>query len=184
MIFCGASTPTEFQQIVDLQAQNLKGNISKEEAISQGFVTVEHSVELIAAMNSPFPHAIGKDKDEVIGFALMMMKRFANEIPVLVPMFELMEQLSYKGKPLSETEYYAMGQVCIQKEYRGKGVFQGLYQQLIDQTKADFDYMITEIATRNLRSMKAHSKVGFVPLHTYTDGGEEWTMVILDLKEH
>jgi predicted GNAT family N-acyltransferase len=184
MIFCGASTQMEFQQIIDLQTQNLKRNISEEDAISQGFVTVEHSVELIAAMNSPFPHAIAKDENEVVGYALMMTKAFATKVPVLVPMFELIERLSYKGKPLVEMDCYVMGQVCIKKGYRGKGLFKGLYEQLINQTKANFDYVVTEVVTDNLRSMKAHSNVGFVTLHTYMTDGEEWAMVILDLKEH
>ena len=183
MIFCGASTLMEFQQIIDLQAKNLKGNISKEEAISEGFVTVKHSVELIAAMNSPFSHAIAKDNNQVVGYALMMTQAFGKEVPVLIPMFELIEKFSYKERKLNETSYFVMGQVCIEKAYRGKGLFKGLYQQLISQTKADFDYMITEVATRNLRSMKAHAKVGFVLLHTYMDDGEEWAMVILDLKK-
>jgi L-amino acid N-acyltransferase YncA len=70
-----------------------------------------------------------------------------------------------------------MGQICIDKNYRGKGVFNNLYQhhKKIYQTK--FDLLITEISTHNPRSQKAHEKVGFKTIHNYKDVMDEWHVV-------
>jgi RimJ/RimL family protein N-acetyltransferase len=42
---------------------------------------------------------------------------------------------------------------------------------------------VTEVAARNTRSLRAHARVGFEPLHVYPDAttGEEWHVIGLDL---
>jgi RimJ/RimL family protein N-acetyltransferase len=46
--------------------------------------------------------------------------------------------------------------------------------------KDSYDFVITEIATRNTRSIRAHEKVGFQLLHRFKDDKEEWDVVIWD----
>jgi RimJ/RimL family protein N-acetyltransferase len=41
-----------------------------------------------------------------------------------------------------------------------------------------YDFVITEIATHNTRSLRAHEKVGFRLLHNYTDATDEWDVVL------
>ena len=40
---------------------------------------------------------------------------------------------------------------------------------------------VTEIATRNRVSVRAHERMGFEALSTYSDGREEWVIVAWDL---
>ena len=42
----------ELEQILDLQQRNLPKNISQEEREKEGFVTVEHDLDLLRAMNA------------------------------------------------------------------------------------------------------------------------------------
>ena len=46
-----------------------------------------------------------------------------------------------------------------------------------------FDLVVTEVAARNTRSLRAHARVGFEPLHVYPDAttGEEWHVIGLEL---
>ena len=173
-----ATTDKELRQILRLQAQNLPANISPEEARSQGFVTVRHDFELLKKMNSPYPHIIAKDEDEIVGYALVMLRSFAHEIPVLVPMFEQLDTLVFENKKLAEARYFVMGQICIDKKYRGKGIFAGMYGEMKNRMSGDFDYIITEVAAANPRSLRAHEKVGFKTIHQYFDG-ENWEVVLL-----
>ena len=115
----------------------------------------------LSAMNEKYPHIVAKEGNEVIGYTLVMLPEFGNKIPVLIPLFEKIDQLSYQENLLLETPYFVMGQVCVSKNYRGKGVFTGLYQQMKKEMSPHFKYIVTEIATRNTRSMRAHEKVGF-----------------------
>lgn len=175
-----AESLQDLQQILELQAQNLPQSVDEQEMKSQGFVTVKHELSLLSEMNKDYQHIIAKANDKVAGFALVMLKKFANKIPVLVPMFELIDQLQYQGKPLKEYSYFVMGQICIDKEYRGQGIFQGLYTAMREQMSLHFDLVVTEIATRNERSLKAHSRVGFSSLTRYVADDEEWDIVVWD----
>ncbi len=175
-------TEAHLQGILDLQNQNLSTNISEKEALEQGFVTVHHDLSLLQKMNEPYPHIIAIEGDDVVGYALVMLRTLANEIPVLIPMFEQVNQMTYKGEALVDSKYLIMGQVCIAKTHRGQGLFTKLYEALVAQMAPDFDYLITEIAARNTRSRRAHNKVGFVPIKAYrADDGVDWVMVILEL---
>lgn len=182
LAYSTAKTPEDLQQIITLQAQNLPQSVPAQEAATQGFVTVQHELGLLAAMNEKYPHQIAKADGRVVGFALVMLREFGDKIPVLVPMFRLLDQLYYKGTPLSNQSYFVMGQICIDKAYRGQGIFRALYERLGQEMAPHFRLMVTEIATRNTRSLQAHAALGFRQLHRYTADGEEWDIVTWDLR--
>lgn len=172
-----SDTDSDLQQILDLQFENLPKNISSQEANSQGFVTVHHEFDLLKKMNQPYPHIVARDDEKIIGYTLVMLRSFEKEIPVLVPMFEQINNTHYNGKKLGEAKYFIMGQVCIHKNYSGQGVFKGLYEEMKKRMTPYFDYIITEVATRNTRSMRAHEKIGFENIHQY-NAGEEWAILL------
>lgn len=175
--FTTVSNQLELEGILSLQAKNLPTNISEKEAKEQGFVTVQHDLELLSAMNHPYPHIIAKKNDHVVGYTLVMLPAFGNAIPILRPMFEKIDTLRFKNKPLMDTNYFVMGQVCVDKTCRRQGVFSGLYQQMKEEMSSKFDCIITEVATRNIRSMNAHQHVGFEVINIYTVAEEEWAIV-------
>lgn len=76
-----------------------------------------------------------------------------------------------------------MGQICVADGYRGQGVFDGLYAKMKETCRRDYDLVITEIAERNARSIRAHERVGFQTLHTFSDevAKEDWRVVVWDL---
>ena len=177
-----AKSLDDFRQIIELQTENLPSNISKEEAKSEGFVTVVHSEELLEQMNQFGGHALAKVDGRVVGYALFMSKELENSISILEPMFEQFKKIPFQNVSLYDCNYFVMGQVCISKEFRGQGIFQGLYDFLKQKNKSKYDFIISEVATKNKRSMRAHEKVGFEILDIYNDMDEEWAVVVWDLK--
>ncbi|GAB4110882.1 MAG: hypothetical protein OHK0057_34850 [Thermoflexibacter sp.] len=178
------SQDDEIRQILALQQINLPKNISREEALEQGFVTVEHDFALLKKMNDLAPSTIAKDGEKVVGYCLSMLVELKNDVPVLVPMFEIIEKIDYQGKKLNDLPYIAMGQVCVDKNYRGSGVFDGMYQAMKSYFEHQFDRVITEVALRNTRSLKAHQRVGFRNVYEYTaPDGENWAIVVWDWKK-
>ena len=178
-IFFGpAAGEQDLHQILALQQLNLPGNISREEALSHGFVTVEHDIGLLTEMYLSAPQIVAVHNGQVVGYALTMLPSFADRVPVLVPMFERINSLSWKGRKLSDWRYYTMGQVCVAKDYRGMGIFAGLYAGHRRFLSPQYEVVITEVATRNTRSIRAHEKVGFETLEIYTvPDGEEWALI-------
>lgn len=181
--FKNTRTTAELEQILTLQQQNLPTVLSDEVQQSQGFLTVQHNLPLLQRIGGAHGHAVAVNRQRVVGYALVMLPAFRDEIAVLQPMFTRLGQLSYREQPVPDYRYLVMGQICVAYEYRGRGVFDGLYRQLKDSTAIAFDLIITEVATRNRRSWRAHERIGFQTLETYTaDTGEQWAVLLWDFR--
>lgn len=171
----------DLEGILRLQKANLSRSLSPGEAAAEGFVTVDHSFEQLKQLHDIAPHIIAKDHDRVIGYLLAMTSRSRNDIPVLIPMFREFESILYRGKPVGEWNYLVVGQVCIDKAWRGQGVLDRCYAAYRDRYSNKYDFAITEIATVNHRSRRAHQKTGFEEIHFYSSPGQTgWVVVLWD----
>lgn len=177
------NTKETLQQILELQFKNLESQITLNELQKEGFVTVHHTMELLSSIGGNYGHMVAKANGNVVAYALVMLKEFGDSIPVLVPMFEKINTLQFKNNALLHTNYLVMGQVCVDKAFRGKGLFYELYIQMKLHLSHDFDYLITEVSTRNPRSIRAHAKLGFEAIHNYQADGEDWDIVLWDWKK-
>ncbi len=184
IIYTLSETEEELKQILELQKSNLPQNLTEEQIQSQGFVTVNHSIEILKKMNALEKSIIAKDGDKVIAYLLAMRTELRNDIPVLVPMFNIFDKLEYKNRKLSEYNYIVVGQVCVEEEYRGKGILDECYIQYKKQLSGRYDFAITEIVTENQRSINAHKRIGFELLHNYISPDKrKWDIVLWDWKE-
>ena len=174
-----ATNDEHLHQILRLQKINLPKNLSQQEREQEGFVTVDHDFETLKKMNSPYPHVIALDGDQLVGYALVMLKSIRNDIDILKPMFEKIGGLTYNSVPLSNSNYLVMGQVCVDKDYRGQGIFYKMYNHLKATTQHDFDLLITEVSSLNTRSLKAHEKHGFTNILSYNaPDGHSWEILL------
>ena len=172
---------SELKQILSLQAENLPSALSGEEQEQQGFVTVQHDFPLLRDMAEIHGHVVAVANNRVVGYALVMLPNFANRVPKLQSMFERLGHLSYRGRPVPALRYFVIGQICVAHDYRGKGVFKGLYQQMKTSMSPFYEVTITEVATRNPRSRRAHQKVGFQRLETNTTHPDDpWEIIVWD----
>ncbi|TNE48622.1 MAG: GNAT family N-acetyltransferase [Bacteroidetes bacterium] len=177
--FTTVQSLADVEKILQLQAANLPGQLDPDTLRSQGFVTVRHEPDVLRRMNEVYPSVIALDGDVLAGYCLVMLRDFARDVPVLIPFFERLEQLNWNGIPLSEQRWFAMGQVCVAAPYRGQGVFDGLYGKLEEVCRDNFDFVVTEVAARNTRSLRAHERVGFETILVYPDvgAGETWHVI-------
>lgn len=169
-----------FADIIKLQTANLKHNVVHGTWQTAGFVTVQHDEKLLQEMHATIPHVIALDDGRVVAYALSMARDFAQRIPVLIPMFATIDGLTYEGNLLSDRKYYVMGQICVDADYRGRGIVKEMYALHKTLNNADFDYFITEVSSSNPRSMRAHQKVGFKTIHSYRDATDEWHVLLWD----
>ena len=134
--------------ILSLQQDNLAQRRSLEDIQKEGFVTVVHSLHSLKKICGSYSHSIALDeKNKVVGFALVMLKECRNEIEILKLIFNLVDTLTLDNTRLQEARYFVMGQISIAKVVRKQGVFSKQYAHLIERTKTDFDYIITEISS-------------------------------------
>lgn len=179
-----ADNTQDLYQILDIQKENHFSNLSKNTINDKGFVTVKHSFDDLEKMNSKAPQVIVKDKDVVVGYALVMLIEFKDLIPVLVPMFSVLDTINVNGKKLSEYRYYLMGQICIKDNYKRKGLFKKLYLKHKEVFSSLYQFCITEVSSSNIPSMLAHRKMGFKIIHTFKDASDEWHILLWDWTEN
>ena len=172
----------ELEGILELQRQNHRSEVSETTKQTEGFVTVQHEPDTLQLMNTQARQVVAIHENEVIGYALVMTKELRDHIPVLMPMFDMFEKIDYRGIQLSKHRYYVMGQICIAAAQRGMGIFQALYDKHRAVYQSRFDLCLTEVSSSNPRSMRAHEKVGFNTIHTYTDETDEWNILAWDWK--
>jgi hypothetical protein len=177
------SHPRQVEQILALQEANHRDRVDPETAAREGFTSVRHDPAVLQAMNRMNPSAIALAGDDLAGYCLMMPQAFRPQVPILEPMFALLEGLQWRGRALSgDPRWFVMGQVCVAAAFRGQGVFDGVYHALRDAYAPHFDFVVTEISQRNARSQRAHRRVGFQTLHAYVEpeSGEGWEVVVWD----
>lgn len=180
--FSTLTSEVEVSQILDLQALNLVSAISPDAAKAQGFLTVRHDADVLLRMNKTKPSILAKDGNILAGYALIMPTEFADEIPILKPLFELLPKIQVKTVSFSDpSRWFVMGQICVAEQYRGMGVFDGLYRKMREECLGVYDFTVTEVAERNSRSLRAHERAGFETIHRYDDPltGETWRVIIL-----
>jgi L-amino acid N-acyltransferase YncA len=163
--------------ILTLQRRNLPQSLTPEAAVKDGFVTVVHTRDVLSRMHAVAPSVVARHQDQVVGYALTMPCECRTFVPVLEPMFAVLDGLRYRDRPLSETRYYVMGQICIAGGFRGTGLFQAMYAEHLTAFRARYDLIVTEISRRNARSLRAHERTGFETLTTYTDATDDWVVV-------
>ena len=177
-----ARSAQDLEGILALQACNLPRALSEEERRREGFVTLEHDLDLLREMNAPWPHTVATLGERLAGYALVTLPRFRERIPELAPMFDRLAGIELDGRPILESSYFVMGQVCIAQGHRGKGLLPLLYEHQRRQMAAGFQHAVTEIDATNRRSLRAHLRTGYRVVDEYTHAGKAWVVMALALR--
>jgi ribosomal protein S18 acetylase RimI-like enzyme len=173
-----ANSTKDLEQIHSLNQTYLKGSLTTAEQESEGFLSWLYSMDLLEQMHLLAPSIVVKDGEKIVGYALVTLKEARSFHRDLEQMFLHLEPVIYKARPLSFYNYYCMGQICVAEGYRGKGIVPMLYHKHREVYGPNYDFILTEISTSNLRSQKAHEKTGFTTIHTYRDKMDEWNVVV------
>ena len=134
-------------------------------------------------MNTASPSVIAKDGDKVVGYAMVAVKSIYGGHPLLDSLFDSIDALNYNDTPLKDVNYILVGQLCVGKAYRGTGLVQKMYNYYQQSLSKSYQYLITDVAQENPRSIKAHLKTGFEIIHTIEYGGIGWDIVLWDWRK-
>jgi ribosomal protein S18 acetylase RimI-like enzyme len=176
------NTREQLKKIHELNQLNLRSHLSETEQRNQGFLSWSYSLELLQQLHELAKSVIVTENDQLAGYALTTLPEARSFHPELDLMFKGFEGLVYKERPIFSYRFYCMGQICIAKEFRGMGIVPMLYDKHKETYSYQYDFILTEISTRNIRSIKAHEKVGFKAIQHHRDHLDEWAVVIWDWK--
>ncbi len=149
------------------------------EPTADGFVTVAHTPDALRTLHALAPSIVARDAElRVVGYALVMSQDTRALVPILEPMFQMIEALpeaTICGRP--GARWYVMGQIAIAPAHRGTGLFARLYDEHRARYSGRFDAVITEVSLRNPRSLRAHERMGFRTISTYRDATDDWALI-------
>lgn len=174
------STQDELIGILELQQQNLRKNITETEAAEQGFLMAEYNLAFLQKMHDAAPSVIAVAEGKVVGYALVSIKAIRDEHDLLADLFNTIDRLKYQSKDLVSSNYVVVGQLCVGKGFRGIGLVDKMYQYFKDCYADQYEYLITDIAKANPRSLKAHHRKGFQIIDELSYDGIGWDIVLWD----
>ena len=177
------SNDAELEGIRLLQKENLRKLIGETEAGKEGFLTAEYSMETLQQMHLYQPSIIAKDGDKIAGYVIVTTKESYGQHPLLDSLFDSIDALNYKDDSLKNINYILVGQLCVGKAYRGIGLVQKMYTYYQECLSKEYQYLITDVAQENPRSIKEHLKTGFNIIHTIEYGGIGWDIVLWDWRK-
>ncbi len=179
----GVATGEDLAQVLKLQQDNLGRNLPEVERQDQGYVSVETPPDMLEEINESDGVTVAKDGDRVVGYAMPLPVDQGRKIPLLDPFIERFSKLSFEGTPITETPHIIIGQVCVDKDYRGRGIIEQLYADFSRRMAEKYDVGITEVGATNPRSYHVHvEKMGMKVLEQYEADGKAWYILAVDFR--
>ncbi|KPM48200.1 GNAT family N-acetyltransferase [Jiulongibacter sediminis] len=181
-IITKAKTEVDLQGILNLQSANLRKNLTEEERSTQGFVTLEYDMEFLKIMPAGNHHIVAKDGEKVVGYVLLMDRSTNHLMKEGGGIFPIFDELEYRGRKFKDWNYCSVGQVCVDKNYAGKGLLGKMYASYRESYQSLYELAMTDVSYRNHRSLKAHLKAGFEVIIRFDepDQGEPWDIIVWD----
>jgi len=124
---------------------------------NDGFVTTPFThkllVELIQDETGLF---IVKDQNQIVAYVMSASWQFCSKWPMFQYMISKLNKVKYKGVTLTIENSYQYGPICIDKDYRGTGVLETLFEYAMIEMSKRYSFLVTFVNKKNPRSVKAH----------------------------
>lgn len=155
-----AAIATDISGIEALQERYLHRSLTPEERKS-GFVTTPFTQEQIEDRIANKGLFVTEDKGEIVAYVYAGRWEFFEQWPIFPYMTSRFPYLKYKNYKLTTFDTFQYGPVCVDKKYRGKGVFNQTFEAMRLEWLKEFELSITFINAINDVSVKAHDKLGW-----------------------
>ena len=167
--------PRDLPSLLELQESNLFENLPAEQR-KDGFLSARFAVEQFAQMNREAAVVVAEDDGRIVGYACSAGVDSSRQFPILDAMITTFGRLTYLGTTLIDARVCIYGPVCVDRNFRGRGVLRGLISGLKAELAGQFDVAAAFISKANSRSLAAHvDGLGMTVLGDYAfEAGRYW----------
>ena len=169
--------------IKTLLSENHHSNLSKKEQYSEGFITINYSLDDLKALHEIASSVIAVDNNKVVGYALAATKHSTGIHHMLDDLIQFIENTKYQSIQLKKAKYIVVGQLCVSKSYRRQKIAQNIYKGFQRNYRSHYDYCITSVDLKNQGSLKAHRLRGFKEIQTTHYKSNSYSVVLWDWNE-
>lgn len=134
-------------------------NYMDEEDKKDGFVTTNFTEEQLKSLIKDEHGVIVAEDDEgeIVSYATAAPWSFWLQWPLFELMVSILPENPFEGNELTVENSYQYGPVCVDKKYRGTGLFEEVFKASLDSMSDRYPYMVTFINKINPRSYAAHT---------------------------
>lgn len=169
--------PADLQKLLDLQEQNLVGNLKDEEA-RNGFLSLRYTGQQFVEIDRDLGIAVAVQEGEVLGYLCATTFAYARQFPILNETIRNLDGLFLEGLPLGGERTFLYGPVCIGSSFRGMGLLAGLFATMKQLSRPRYSACALFISERNTRSYQAHvRKLGMTDLGMFEFTGKRFHLV-------
>ena len=144
--------------VLALQEKYLYRNLNETER-KNGFVTTPftaNQIEEIIRQNGIF--VAENERDEIIAYAFAGSWKYFEQWEIFNFMVSRFPKLSFNGKKITTENSFQYGPVCIDKDYRGNGVLNLIFEEMRIEFYKKYPISVTFINKINEISERAHTK--------------------------
>jgi hypothetical protein len=172
------ATPSDFPMILDLQGKNLLKNLDLQDR-EDGFLSIGYSADQLDRLNRELGIFVALKDDHLAGYLITQTLEFAAQSPLITTMVKRFPNVQYKGRPLSIFRAFMYGPVCIDKEQRGQGILEGLYEVMLTTLQGQYDVGVAFVSENNPRSFHAHrDKLGMEVVDDFEFNGQKYNTLV------
>jgi predicted GNAT superfamily acetyltransferase len=156
-----SATDCDIPDLLRLFEANSYKSLSPEENTQFGFVSLTLSSDLLQRIIRRDPPIVAKVDGRLIAYLIPLPHYFRDDPDVKV-IFDADLMFSFEGRPIADYQFVQLTQVAIDREFRGRGVYQGMYEEMRRRYADTYDLVLVGISKYNSRSLRAHQKLGFL----------------------
>ena len=182
MIQTRLGKPSDIKGVLQLQEQNLFRNLSIEE-LKNGFVTTpftQAQIEEIIEQDGLF---VGLDnKQRIIAYVFAGSWEYFSQWEIFNVMTSRFPKLSFHNVPITTTNTFQYGPICIHKDYRGQGMIYRIFETMRMAFVEKYPISVTFINKINKISECAHTqKLGWEIVDEFEFNGNTYIALAFDM---
>jgi len=174
----------DFPGVLALQEKYLYRNLNEIERKS-GFVTTpftSEQIEEILEQNGLF--VAENEAGTIISYAFAGSWNYFEQWDIFNVMVSRFPQLSFNGKEITTDNSFQYGPVSIDKEYRGSGVLNLIFEEMRLEFLKKYPLSITFINKVNVISLHAHTKkLGWEIMDEFQFNNNTYIGLAFDMKK-
>lgn len=130
-----------------------------------GFLTGQFAAPALAAMLASVPGQVVYEGAELVGFVVNSRLPAERYPPLVQQLIALLPTLLYKGRTLTDYQWFFYGPVLVQRAHRGHGVLRRLFEANRRALAGRYEVGVAFIAAENAASLHVHTqKLGLEPV--------------------
>jgi len=146
-----------------------------------GFLSIEYSSDQLERLNNELGISVAVEDDHLAGYLIAQTMDFALQSPLIITMVKRFPDSLHRARQLSGFRSFIYGPVCINKESRGQGILEGLFNVMLQTLKGQFDVGVAFVSECNPRSLYAHrEKLGMKVVDEFEFNGQQYNTLVFD----